>query len=57
MDPTNAQPANLARSLEDVLRTPLDRISAERAADVVRDILERESHRISVDVARFSSAI
>jgi hypothetical protein len=47
----------LVASLEGIRRTPLDMITADQAAGVVKTVLDRESDHVAVDVARFGSAI
>ena len=46
----------LLATLDDLRETPLDLISADQSADVVRQVLRREGDD-AVDVARFGSSI
>lgn len=48
---------DLAERLEELRRTPLGAITSEQARAAVEHILERERERMTVDVARFASAL
>lgn len=51
-----AEPSKVA-TLDEINRTPLDQIRREQSAQVVRDVLRRDSNDVAVDVARFGSCI
>lgn len=56
MQTVTAHDSSLVTSLEDLRDTPLDLISADQSADVVRQVLRRDEDD-TVDVARFGSSI
>jgi hypothetical protein len=47
----------LVASLDDIRRTPLDRIPTSKVTDVVRRVVKRESDPPMVEVATFGSCI
>jgi FXSXX-COOH protein len=57
VDTATTQADNVVDLLDDIQHTPLDEISADGAAEVVRRVATHDPDGASVDVAAFGSSI